>query len=109
MNKLEGNRLSESFEAPDTGEIVSTTSKTLRSEVEKALDRYFEQIGGESVSRSAPAGHGRSGRTATAGSHEVYRQQPEQGFYHAGFEPWYASHQIKTLRHAVSSYFKPML
>ncbi|MFN3163361.1 MAG: DNA-binding transcriptional regulator Fis [Pseudohongiellaceae bacterium] len=50
MNKPEGTALSESFEAPDTGEIVSTTSKTLRSEVEKALDRYFEQIGDESVS-----------------------------------------------------------
>lgn len=36
MNKPEGTALSESFEAPDTGEIVSTTSKTLRSEVEKA-------------------------------------------------------------------------
>lgn len=50
MNKMEETAMSESFETPETGEIVSTTSKTLRSEVEKALDRYFEQIDNEPVS-----------------------------------------------------------
>jgi len=50
MNKPEETAIGERFETPDTGEIVTTTSRTLRSEVEKALDRYFEQLDNEPVS-----------------------------------------------------------
>lgn len=50
MNKLEETAISESFEAPDAGEIVSAKSSSLRSEVEKALDRYFQQIEDEPIS-----------------------------------------------------------
>ncbi len=49
MNKLEESTAIGSYETPEINEVVVTQSRSLRSEVEKALDRYFDQIDNEPV------------------------------------------------------------
>jgi len=49
MNKLEESAATSSYETPQATEVVATQSRSLRSEVEKALDRYFDQIDNEPV------------------------------------------------------------
>jgi len=49
MNKLEESAALSSYETPESTEVVATQSRSLRSEVEKALDRYFDQIDNEPV------------------------------------------------------------
>ena len=49
MNKLEESAATSSYAAPEATEVVATQSRSLRSEVEKALDRYFDQIENEPV------------------------------------------------------------
>ena len=49
MNKLEESAALSSYETSESTEVVATQSRSLRSEVEKALDRYFDQIDNEPV------------------------------------------------------------
>lgn len=49
MNKLEESTAVSSYETAEATEVVATQSRSLRSEVEKALDRYFDQIDNEPV------------------------------------------------------------
>lgn len=49
MNKLEQSTATSTFEIAESAEITTEKSSTLRSEVEKALDRYFSQIDNEPV------------------------------------------------------------
>lgn len=49
MNKLEESTATADYSVAEMAEITTTTSSTLRSEVEKALDRYFAQIDDEPV------------------------------------------------------------
>jgi Fis family transcriptional regulator len=50
MNKLEESAATSTFEIAESAEITTAKSSSLRSEVEKALDRYFSQIDDEPVS-----------------------------------------------------------
>lgn len=49
MNKLEEPIATATFDAPESTEVVSSQSGTLRYQVETALDRYFDQIDNEPV------------------------------------------------------------
>lgn len=49
MNKLEESAATGSYETAQATEVVAPQSRSLRSEVEKALERYFDQIDNEPV------------------------------------------------------------
>ena len=49
MKKFDDNSTFQSFEPIEQGEKLSTQENSLRSQVEKALNRYFNHIEGEPV------------------------------------------------------------